>query len=88
MDQKSIVLDLHLKGKGISTQAIHNNLIATLGYKALAHSTVTKYLRTARFDPAKDHRNSDPNSPHLDDSDEAILAALEEKSFLSGRELA
>jgi hypothetical protein len=45
----------------MSAQAIHDDLVATLGYKALAYSTVTKYLRTVGFDPAKNPRNSDPS---------------------------
>jgi hypothetical protein len=72
----------------MSAQAIHDDLVATLGYKALAYSTVTKYLRTARFDPAKDPPNNDASSHHLDDSDQAILAALEERPFSSVCELA
>jgi hypothetical protein len=69
-------------------QAIHDDLVATLGAKALACRTVTKYLHTAWFDPAKDPPTSDASSHHLDDSDKAILAALEEKPFSSLREFA
>jgi hypothetical protein len=72
----------------MSIQAIHDDLVATLGYKALAYSMVTKYLRTARFDPATNPLNSDASSPHIDDSDKAVLAALEEKPFSSVQELA
>jgi hypothetical protein len=72
----------------MSAQAIHDDLGATLSAETPAYSTVTKYLRTARFDPAKDPRNSDASSPHFDDFDKAILAALEEKQSLSMRELA
>jgi hypothetical protein len=74
--------------EGMSAQAIDDNLVATLGAEASAYSTVMKYLGTAQFDPAKDPLNSDASSSHLDDSDKAILAALEEKSFSSVRELA
>jgi hypothetical protein len=62
-------------------QAIHDDHVATLGVEAAACSAVTKYLRTARFDPAKDPRHSDASSPHLDDSDKAILAALKKNRF-------
>jgi hypothetical protein len=85
MDQKSIVLYLHLNE--MSAQTIHDDLVAALEYKAPAYSTVTKYLRPARFDPAKSPRNSDASSAHLDDSDKPILATLGENPFLSVREL-
>jgi hypothetical protein len=90
MDQKSIVLYFPSPPEGdlISAQAIHDDLVATLGDKALACSTVTKYLRRARFDPAKDSLNSAASSPHLANSDKTILAAFEEKPFWSVRELA
>jgi hypothetical protein len=65
----------------MSNQSIHDDLLATLGYKALEYRTVTKYLRTAQFNLAKDPRNSDASSPHLDDSDTAILATFEENRF-------
>jgi hypothetical protein len=75
MDQRSIVLCFHMMG--MSAQAIHDDLAATLGDKALTDSRMTKYLRKAQF-----------TLPHLDDSDRAILAALEEKPFSTVRELA
>jgi hypothetical protein len=49
----------------MSSQTIHDHLVATLGYKALAYTTVTKYLCTPRFDPAKDLLHSNASSPHL-----------------------
>jgi hypothetical protein len=79
MDQKSIVFYPHLKGT--SAQAIHNDLVVILGAQAPADSRVTKYLHTARFDPAKDPLNSDTSLYYLDDSDRAILGALEENRF-------
>jgi hypothetical protein len=76
MDQKSIVLYLHLKE--MSAQTIHDDLVATLGYKTLGYSKIMKYLHRARFDPAKNPPDSDASSPDLDDSDKVILAALDE----------
>jgi hypothetical protein len=76
IDQKSIVLYLH------------NNLIATPGNEAVPHSRVTNYLPKAQFDLIKFPSNPDASSPHLDDSDRAILATLDEKPFSSVRELA
>jgi hypothetical protein len=49
----------------MSAQVVHDDLGATLGCKALAYSTVTTYLRTARFDPAKACPNSDTSSSSL-----------------------
>jgi hypothetical protein len=46
MDQSSIVLYLHLKA--LSAHAIHDDLVATLGPKAVAYSRVTRYLREAK----------------------------------------
>jgi hypothetical protein len=72
----------------MSAQAVHDDLGAALRAEAPTWSTVTKYLRTARFDPAKDLRHSDASSPDLDDFDQAILAALEKKPFVPVQELA
>jgi hypothetical protein len=70
----------------MSVQAIHNGLIATLSDEAETYSTMTNYLRTALFDPTTVPSSADASSPHLDDSDRAILAALEENPFSSVRE--
>jgi hypothetical protein len=68
------------EGEGMRAQAIHNDLMATLGNEAVTYRTVTKYLRTAQFD-------LDSSSPHLTSaSGRAILATLEEKPFSSVRE--
>jgi hypothetical protein len=74
MKQKSIVLYLHLKRT--PARATHDDLGATLDSEAPAYSTVTKHLRTARVNPVKDPPNPDASSPHLDHSDQAILATL------------
>jgi hypothetical protein len=65
----------------MSTQTIYNDLVATLGDKAVAYGTVTKCLHKAKSNNAQVPSNSDAISPHLDASDRAILAALEEKPF-------
>jgi hypothetical protein len=81
-----MVLDLHLKGLWI--HAIHDDLVATLSSKAVAYSTVTRYLREARLSTAEVTLDPEPSSPHLDDFDRAILAALEQKPLSSVRDLA
>jgi hypothetical protein len=40
-------------------QATHDDRMARLGSEAVAYSTVTKYLRTAQFDPTQIASNSD-----------------------------
>jgi hypothetical protein len=77
--QRSIVLYFHLKE--MSIHVIHDDLVITLGNKALAYSAVTKYLRKVQSDTAKVPSNRDTSLPHLDDSNRAILAALEESPF-------
>jgi hypothetical protein len=47
MDQKPIVL--YLRVKAVALDAIHDDLVLTLGKDAVAYSTVTKYVRSAQF---------------------------------------
>jgi hypothetical protein len=47
MDQKSTVL--YLRMKGMAVDAIHDNLVHTLGKDAVAYSTVTKYAPALSF---------------------------------------
>jgi hypothetical protein len=47
MDQKPIVLYLWMKGMALD--AIHDDLVRTLGKDAVAYSTVTKYACSAQF---------------------------------------
>jgi hypothetical protein len=86
VDHRSAVLDLHLKG--LSAHGIHDSLVATLGPNAVAYSRVTRYLREAQPGTAEVTLRPEPSSPHLDDSDRVILAALDGKSFSSMREFA
>jgi hypothetical protein len=52
MDQKPIVL--YLRMKGMALDAIHDDLVRTLGKDAVAYSTVTKYVRNAQFSGRKE----------------------------------
>jgi hypothetical protein len=81
MDQRSIVLYLHLKR--LSARAMHDDHVATLDPKAVASNTVRCHLREARLGIVAVPLDSEPRSHHLDDCDRAILAALGEKSFSS-----
>jgi hypothetical protein len=53
MDQKGIVLYLHMRGMGMSLDAIHEDLVRlrVRGENAVAYSTVTKYVRSEKFPP-------------------------------------
>jgi hypothetical protein len=79
MDQKSIVL--YLRMKGMALDAIHDDLVRTLGKDAVAYSTVTKYARSAQFSSRKEA--SPPEAPGVECSlvDQAILTALAEFPF-------
>jgi hypothetical protein len=57
MDQKTIVL--YLRTKGMSLDAIHEDLVRTLGTDAVTYSTVTNYARSAKFSPKKDRPSSE-----------------------------
>jgi hypothetical protein len=85
MDQKSIVL--YLRMKGMALDAIHDDLVRTLGKDAVTYSTVTKYARSPQFSGRKEATR--PEAPDVERSpvDEAILTALDEVPFSSVREL-
>jgi hypothetical protein len=79
MDQKPIVL--YLRMKVMALDAIHDDLVRTLGKDAVAYSTVTKYARSAQFSGRKEA--TPPEAPDVERSpvDEAILTALAEFPF-------
>jgi hypothetical protein len=52
MGQKPIVL--YLRMKGMALDAIHDDLVRTLGNDAVADSTVTKYAPSAQFSGRKE----------------------------------
>jgi hypothetical protein len=79
MDQKPIVLDLRMKAMALD--AIHDDLVRTLGTDVVAYSTVTKYVRSAQFSGRKEA--TPPEAPDMERSPvgEAILTALAEFPF-------
>jgi hypothetical protein len=79
MDQKPIVL--YLRMKGMVLDAIHDDLVRTLGKDVVACSTVTKYARIAQFSGRK--AATPPEAPDVERSpvDEAILTGLAEFPF-------
>jgi hypothetical protein len=81
-----MVLYLHMKGW--RAWDISDCLVATLGEGVIAYSTVTKYLCEAWINPADATSVLDAASHHLDESNEAVLEALEKPPFSSFRQLA
>jgi hypothetical protein len=68
--------------KGMALDAIHDDLVRTLGKDAVAYSTVTKYTLSAQFSDRK--KAISPEAPDVERNpvDEAILTALAEFPFL------
>jgi hypothetical protein len=69
-------------------RAIHNDLVARPSEEAIAGRTVTKFLHEAQTSPRNATASSDTTSLRINDSDEAILRAVEELPFSSVRRLA
>jgi len=85
LDLRSIVLFLNLQGK--SKKAIGIEINNTLQKKAIAYSTVTKYLRENFFSSDnKDDGNSNENFEHLL-FQQIILKVLNDYPFSSIREI-
>jgi hypothetical protein len=83
MTQRPIAAYLSLKG--MSAREIHNNIVATLGPDTVSYSSVTHYLREAQFLPSKPEPHPADVQRDLDDSDQVVLAALEDRPFASVR---
>jgi hypothetical protein len=85
MDQKPIIL--YLRMKGMALDAIHDDLVHTLGKDAVAYSTVTKYARSAQFSGRREATPPEAPDVELSPVDEAILTALAEFPFSPVRDL-
>jgi hypothetical protein len=83
MTQRPIVASLSLKG--MSVREVHDDIVVTLGPDAVSYSSVTRYLGEARFPPSKPEPHQADVQRDLDDSDQVILAALEDNPFASVR---
>jgi hypothetical protein len=85
IEQRAIVL--YLARKGLSSLAIHDDIVTTLGTDEVSYSSVTRYLRDAVF------ASSNPPTPfpepegQFDDCDHTPLLTLAEQPFASVREL-
>jgi hypothetical protein len=85
MDQKPIVL--YLRMKRMDLDAIHDDLVRTIGKGAVAYSTVTNYARRAQFSGRKEATVPEAPDGELSPVDESILMVLAEFPFPSVREL-
>jgi hypothetical protein len=85
MDPRSIVL--YLARKGLTAMEISSDLGVTLGPDAKGESSVTRFLREAKFPSPNPLTTFSGENPSLDDSNEAILLALTEQPFASVRQL-
>jgi hypothetical protein len=78
---------LYLQMKVMVLNAIHDDLVRTLGKDAVTYSTVTKYACSAQFSSRKEAVPPEAPDVELSLADEAILTALGESPFSSVREL-
>jgi hypothetical protein len=85
MTQHPIVAYLSLKG--MSACEIHDNIIAALGPDAVSYSSVARCLRKAQFPHSKPEPHPADVQRDLDDSDQVILTAFEDRRFASVRQL-
>jgi hypothetical protein len=67
----------------MSAREIHDDIVATLGSDDMSYSSVTRNLREARIPPSKPEPHPVDVQRDLEDSDQAILVALEDCPFAS-----
>jgi hypothetical protein len=77
----------YLSPEGMSVREIHDDIVATLGRDAVSYSSITRYLREARFPPSKPEPHPADVQRDLDDSHQAILTTLEDNPFSSVQQL-
>jgi hypothetical protein len=72
--------------KGMALDAIHDDLVRTLGKDAVAYSMVTKHTHSAQFSSRKEATPTEAPDVERSPVDEAIITALAEfpLRFLSG----
>jgi hypothetical protein len=81
MNFRLIVTDLDRKW--LSMHAIHNDIVATLGPDIVGYSTITHYLREAKFPLPTEEASDADDRKSINDADETILFALNESPFAS-----
>jgi hypothetical protein len=81
MDLRSIVP--YLSWKSLSVKDVHLDVVHTLGRDVVASSTITLYVCDAHSAVLVDPEAASDHDHKLDDSGQAILAALSEQRFTS-----
>jgi hypothetical protein len=79
MDQKPIVR--YLPTKEMTVDAIHGDLVRTLGKDAVTYSTVTKFAHSAQFSGRKEVTPPEALDVERSPVDEGILTALAQFPF-------
>jgi hypothetical protein len=74
--------------KGLSANAIHNELFSVLGEDAVAYSTVRKYVRSSSFTTVPDEEENESKTPNSIIVDHTILQVLGDEPFSSVRQIA
>jgi hypothetical protein len=85
MTRRPIVAFLSLKG--MSAREIHDDIVVTLRPDAVSYNLITRYLRETQFPSSKLEPHPADVQRDLDDSDQAILIALEESPLAMVRQL-
>jgi hypothetical protein len=85
MEQRSIVL--YLARKDRTAMEIDNDLVVTVGSDAKGNSSVTHFLREAKFPSPNPPTTFSEENPSLDTSSGAMLLVLTEQPFASVRQL-
>lgn len=85
IDQRSIVIYLHMQGK--SPKVIEKEMKETLGDTAVKYSTITKYLRNAKFPQSSDAMEIEEQNCESDEINQKILDVLNEQPFASLRQI-
>jgi hypothetical protein len=86
MGQRSIIL--YLARNGLAAVAIDEALVATLGPEMIGYSSVTRYLREAKFATSNPEVAFTGQIREHDHCDQTILLASDEQPFASIRQLA
>jgi hypothetical protein len=82
MDQ--CIICLYLNRKGLSAQAIHDELMQVIRFDVIAYSTIISYLGASRWMAQNEEQHSDPLPDVIN---KAILQALNQTRFASVQEL-
>jgi hypothetical protein len=71
----------------MSVREIHDDIVATFRPDVVSYNSITRSLREGRFPLSKPEPHPGDVQRDLDDSDQAILAALEDSPFIPVQQL-